>query len=252
MGSISADNAGGEVETQLVTKSSFIQGLCGNKLKQDAKPRIYFVSHDAMNSHSGIPSIQVIFEQCFAERREEDSVVMCSSLEDARIAKSALENLCKPSKLYIPYLREEYPSSSDKKRLLKVLESDTNIVLVSDYRSFRGCEASHSIIFVDYEKPNIMAEMLSRTMADLDIIISLKHSATHLISNPIQTSIKTWERRGWVESTTVHSKEDEENKSIITITLRDSNLNEDKEIEVEKPLISIAILGGDPKSRNYL
>ena len=97
-----------------------------------------------------------------------------------------------------------------------------------------------------------MAEMLSRTMADLDIIISLKHPATHLISNPIQTSIKTWERRGWVESTTVHSKEDDENKSIITITLRDSNLNEDKEIEVEKPLISIAILGGDPKSRNYL
>ena len=250
MGTASADNAGGEVETQLITKSSFIQGLCGNKLKQDAKPRIYFVSQDAMNSHNGIPSIQVILGQCFAERCEEDSIVMCSSLEDACIVNTALFNLCKPSKLYIPYLREECPSSSDKKRLLKVLESDTNIVLVSDYRSFRGCESSHSIIFADYEKPNILAEMLSRTMADLDIIIPLKHPSTHLVSNPIQTSIKTWERSGWVESTTVHYKEDDVNKSVITITLHDSNLKEDKEIEVEKPSISIAILGG--KSRNYL
>ena len=125
-------------------------------------------------------------------------------------------------------------------------------MLVSDYRSFRGCESSHSIIFADYEKPNILAEMLSRTMADLDIIIPLKHPSTHLVSNPIQTSIKTWERRGWVESTTVHYKEDDENKSVITITLHDSNLKEDKEIEVEKPLISIAILGGNLESRNYL
>ena len=203
-----------------------------------------------MHSHSGIPSIQVVLEQCFAERCEEDVVVICSSLEEARISKTALDNLCKPSKLYIPYLREECPSSSDKTRLLKVLESDTNIVLVSDYRSFRGCESSHSIIFVDQGKPNIFAEMLSRTMADLDIIISLKHPSTHLVSNSIKTSIKTWERRGWVESTNVELFDGDDNESYTTITLR--NTVESK-YEVQKPWdgFSLAPLHGN-SSTNYL
>ena len=248
---IAADNADREAETEMISKTRFIQGPCSNKFKQDVEPRIYYVSNDAITKDHYIPSIQVILEQCFAERCEEDCVIMCTSLEEARIAKSALENLCKPSKLYIPYLRGKYPSSGVKKHLLKVLESDTNIVLVSDYRSFRGCEAYHSIIFADYENPNIMAEMLSRTMADLDVIVAAENRSG---PSPIQTAFNLWEKQKWVKSINVNSSvKDEKDESFTTITLHDSDDSEKKEtkIEVEKPLFNLTFLDGYVESKNY-
>ncbi|MEO0688307.1 MAG: hypothetical protein AAFY76_25415, partial [Cyanobacteria bacterium J06649_11] len=209
----SADNAGREMATELVTSANFVPGLCGNKFTQDAKPRIYFVSQDAIAKHHGIPSVRVILEQCFDERGEEDVVILCTSLKDTSIVKSALDYLGKASRLYIPYIKGQCPSSVDKKNLLRDLESDSNLVLLSDYRSFRGCEASHSIIILDQSKPNIMAEMLSRTMANLDIIVFLKNTPAPPAGNAIQSSLKTWERRGWVQSTTVHSFDKDESES---------------------------------------
>ena len=255
LGTVSADNADREVETQLITKASFIPGLCGNKFTQDAKPRIYFTSSDATKKYHSIPAIQVILGQCFDERCEEDVVILCTSLEDASIVKAALDNLKKAFKLYIPYLMGECPSSDDKKHILNDLESDSNLVLISDYRSYRGCEVSHSIIFSDQKKPNIMAEMLSRTMANLDIIVSLNNPPASSTSNPIQAAIKTWQSRGWVESTTVNFFDKDEDESSITMRLRsiEKKTPVEKEIPVEKPLggFILSALDGN-SSTNYL
>lgn len=248
LGTTSADNAGREVETELYTKASFIPSLCGNKFSQDAKPHIYFVSNAAMTTHNGIPSIRVLLDQCLGERGEEDVVILCSTTKDASIAKSALDNLGKTSRLYIPYLKGKCSSSDVKKKLLKDLESDRNLVLISDYRSFRGCEAAHTIIFSDHKKPNIMAEMLSRTMAHLDIIVSLKNLSA-LPAGPIKTAFNTWERRGLVDSTTINFFD--EDASFVTITLRDHSKVE-KVINVEKPLDGFTFEPLNGNQRNYL
>ena len=100
-----------------------------------------------------------------------------------------------------------------------------------------------------------MAEMLSRTMANLDIIVSLKNPPASSASNPIQAAIKTWQRRGWVESKTVNFFDKDEDESSITMRLRsiEKKTPVEKEIPVEKPLggfILSALDGNSPT--NYL
>ena len=96
-----------------------------------------------------------------------------------------------------------------------------------------------------------MAEMLSRTMANLDIIVSLNNPPASSTSNPIQAAIKTWQSRGWVESTTVNFFDKDEDESSITMTLRDLLI--EKKIPVEKPLggFILSALDGN-SSTNYL
>ena len=219
-------NNGKEVATKLITEITFIKGLCGNKFSKDSKPRLYYFTEDSFAKHDGIPSMEAVLDLCLGQRQEEDVVIMCNTIMEVNLVQSALKIMKKTSVQYVPYLRNTFPTTEQKQDLLEKLNSDNELILLTDYRSFRGCEASHSIILTDLDKPigsNIMAEMLSRTMADLDFIALPKKNTdmdkcTYV--NPIETAFDTWKKRGLVQTTTV--KFHDEDESSITFKLHDS------------------------------
>ena len=202
-----------------MTEATFIKGSCANKFSKKTKPRIFYISNKAITYHNGIPSVAAALKQCL-ERDEDDTVILCSNLMDVDRTRTSLNLLEMPSELYVPYLENEIPSIQRKKELL---EGSGGSIIVSDYRSFRGCESSHCIIFTDLENPiagTIMAEMLSRTMVDLDIIALPQTDATNPIpTNPIQTAFITWTHRGLVDSITVDFQNEDESSITFDIQL---------------------------------
>ena len=227
---------GREVKTQLITEATFVTGQCGNEHQNYTKPQIYMVSNKSISKYQGIPSIAAIFEQ-FVSELSNDVVILCNSLLEVDLAREAL-GVCKQQSLeYVPHLRRTIPSSVQKQDILNKMSSDSDIILISEYRAFRGCEASHCIIFIDLENPipgNIMAEMLSRTMVDLDfIVLPRKENGLHPIDHLIEKTFDTWESRGWVETTHVKLQSDYE--TAITFKLQDTQNAKSKPIEIEKP-----------------
>ena len=223
------DNDGRKADTELITEVTFIKGSCGNKFCKESKPRIYYFSQESFEKHHGIPSIAAVLQQCLRERQEDDVVILCNNMMEINLAQSALDVMPKASVQYVPDLESTFPTIAQKRKLFDELNSNDNLVLLTDYRSFKGCEASHSIILTDFDKPigpNIMAEMLSRTMADLDIIVLPKKNPSSYV-NPIKKAFDTWQTRRLVQSTTVEFHDEDE--SVITFKLHD------KSMEIEIP-----------------
>ena len=227
---------GREVKTQLVTEATFIIGRCCHQHRNNTKPQIYLVSNESISKYQGIPSIAAVFEQCVS-KPSDDVVILCNSLLEVDMAKEAL-GVCKRRFLeYVPHLRRTIPLSVQKQDLLNKMSSDSDIILISEYRAFRGCEASHCIIFIDFENPvpgNIMAEMLSRTMVDLDfIVLPRKENGLYPTDHLIKKTFDTWESRGWVETTHVKLQSDYE--TAITFKLQDTQNTKSKSIKIKKP-----------------
>ena len=219
-----------EVETEFVTKATFVKGLCANKLHKDLKPRIFYLTNQSITNHNGIPSVAAALKQCLENHDKNDIVILCSSLIDVGRSITALNVLGEPSEEYVPYLKDKVPSIQDKKELLK---SSAGSILVSDYRSVRGCEASHCIILTSLTNPiagTIMAEMLSRAMVNLDFIVLPKTDAVPSVPNPIQMAFDTWLQRGLVESTIVEFHDEDE--STVTFNLQQSTQMKSVEIEI--------------------
>ena len=86
-----------------------------------------------------------------------------------------------------------------------------------------------------------MAEMLSRTMVDLDIIALPQTDATNPIpTNPIQTAFITWTHRGLVDSITVDFQNEDE--SSITFDLQLPTKTEPVKIETMEFNFSLSYL----------
>ena len=229
-----------EVKTELITKSTFVSGQCKNNFVKATKPQIYFLSRESVWKHHGIPSIAVVLEQCLGERAEKDVVIMCNSLLDVNRAVAALNVLETPSVEYTPHLRKTIPSSAQKQVVLNEISCGSDTILVSEYRAFRGCEASHCIIFTDLQNPipgNIMAEMLSRTMVYLDFIVLPRKENTpgvHPFKNIIESTFEDWKTHDWVEMTTVVLHDEDE--SSISFDLQDLSQSIKSElIEIKIP-----------------
>ena len=209
---------GNEVDTELVTEATFVAGSCANKFHKDSKPRIFYLTNQSITNRNGIPSVAAALKQCLENHDVDDTVILCSSLLDVDRAKGALKVLGRPSEEYIPYIKGEIPSEKKKKELLDKISGGST--LLSDYRSYRGCEASYSIIFIDKNRPiagTIMAEMLSRAMVDLDIIVLPNDDAITSIPNPIQMAFDTWLQRDLIEPTTVEFHDEDESTATFNL-----------------------------------
>ena len=262
---------GKEVAAELTTNVTFIKGTSGNKFSKDSKPRIYNFTQDSFEKHHGIPSMVAVLNQCLG-RAEDDVVILVNNMVEVNLVQSALHILGKTSKEYVPYLRNKFPTTEQKQDLLEELNSDNELILLSDYRSFRGCEASHSIILTDFDKPigsNIVAEMVSRAMADLDVI-ALPKKNPNSYANPIKQTFDTWKKDGLVQTTTV--KFDFEKRFSLNFKLHDycksnpckeipceenpckGNPCKENPIEIEIPLSGFDLLqfNEDQESKSYL
>ena len=169
------DTSRKKAEKELTTKTTFIESEHCNELpNENSKPMVYYIDEESFSKHQGIPSMKLVLRTCL-ERDANNVVILCNNQNEAILIESVLNDSdleCWKVESYIPYLKGVIPKLDDKKRVLK--ELDERSIIVSDYRSFRGCEASHSIIVVDPNNPvsdNIMVEMISRTIAYLDFVV---------------------------------------------------------------------------------
>ena len=211
----SNDISGKEVATKLLTTLSFVKGECSNDFSKVTKPKIYFIDKESFSKYRGIPSIALVLKCCLDERKEDDVAILCSNLYEVDLVQSALDTLEKKYVQYVPCLNSVLPTSDEKQVLIKELDSDSTLILVTDYRSFRGCESSHSVIITDLEEPhsaNVIAEMLSRTMADLDFIALPKEN--YLNNKQIETIFKEWKRRNYTDETIVTFDDEYESEII--------------------------------------
>ena len=207
---------------ELISNCRYIKGKCDNKF-QNSKPKLYFIDRESFARDHQISSIKLVLEQCL-KRGKQDVVIFCNTPDEVELVELALATSDGNEAVkYIPYLeciiRGDYPTSQDKQCVLDKIKK--GCILIGDYRSYKGCEASHSITILDLNKPvgaNIMVEMMTRTMAYLDIIV-LPKIVDFSYTNPVASALTKWEKRGWIEHITVEidketDKEDEDEDKI--------------------------------------
>ena len=153
------------------TKFSFIETKCGHKMCSTFKPKLYF-SNSSLTSSESLLCLPLILKICIKEN--EDVVIICISKEQVAKIKMALQRIRLPCSIYTPYLDGKLPKSDEKSNII----SDSNCsgsILLSDYRSFRGCEAEKCIMLIDLNKDigaNIYVEILTRSVAYLEILVT--------------------------------------------------------------------------------
>ena len=214
------------VSSELITDFSFIKGVCLNNFSKATKPKVYFIDEESFSKHRGIPSMALVLQRCLDERKEEDVTIFCSDLDEVDLVQSSLDTLKgKRSRIYVPYLENRFPTSKQKIDLLNDLDSNSKMILITDYRSFRGCETSHSIVITNLERPlgaNIFAEMLSRTIVDLDFVALPKKPSSSI--NHIERIFDEWKTRKWAEHLIVEFENEYETE--ISFQIKTSNSKE--------------------------
>ena len=178
-----------EVLKELSTTFKYMKGECGHSHDSKLKPRlIYFKKHFTFLSSYSIPIIAALLEECLKSRREDEVVILCSEIYQVKTVEAALRKIKRTLVTYTPYLKGEYPEDINilKNDAISNLEA-VNTILISDYRSIRGLEVTHTIIFVDPQletSANSLIEAVTRTISNIDII-----SIKPLSDNP-STSIE--------------------------------------------------------------
>ena len=180
------------------TKISFIESKCGISFCSPTKPKLHLFS-SSLNSYESIVCLSVVLGNCI--RDAEKVVIICTSKDQVETMKMALNkiDLKKPYHIYIPYLLGPLPESQQKSEIIKA-SNLTNFILVTDYRSFRGCEAEKCIMVIDLNEligPNIFVEILTRGVAYLNILVTPrnKSNAASNTSKVMSKVLSEWKER---------------------------------------------------------
>ena len=142
---------------------------------------------------------------------------MCENFSQVNVVQESISMIPTLSVTYAPYLYGEYPQDIHKmkEQLIKRLD-EMKTVLISDYRSIRGLEVAHTIIFVDPEieaNAHFLIEAITRTVTNLDII------STKPLSQIPSTSIeKAFQKYA--------------DEKLMTFTYIDVTLSNDKEFSI--------------------
>uniref|UniRef100_A0A7M5V3L9 Uncharacterized protein n=1 Tax=Clytia hemisphaerica TaxID=252671 RepID=A0A7M5V3L9_9CNID len=168
-------NENEEVVKELSTTYTYMKGKCGHSFGSSLKPRIFrFTKAFAPLFAWFLPILAAILQFCLNERKEDEVVVLCEDICQVKMVQYALERIQKRPIAYAPYLTGEYPQDIHKmkEKFVKNLD-EMETVLISDYRSVRGLEMAHTIIFVDPENEanaHFLIEAITRTITNLDVI----------------------------------------------------------------------------------
>ena len=219
------------------TKTSFIESKCGISFCSPTKPKLHLFS-SSLNSYESIVCLSVVLENCI--RDAEKIVIICTSKDQVETMKMALDriDLEKPYHIYIPYLLGPLPESQQKSEIIKASNS-TNFILVTDYRSFRGCEAEKCIMLMDLNEligPNIFVEILTRAVAYLNILVT-PINKTNVASNTSKVMSKVlseWREKQMVSEVFVELQADRtRNINQIDVKITESEMTETLSREIK-------------------
>ncbi|XP_066928302.1 uncharacterized protein [Clytia hemisphaerica] len=164
-----------EVVKELSTTYTYMKGKCGHSFMSSLKPRIFHFTKAFTPLFAWfLPILAAVLQFCLNERKEDEVVVLCEDICQVKMVQYALERIHKRPIAYAPYLTGEYPQDIHKmkEKFVKNLD-ELETVLISDYRSVRGLEMAHTIIFVDPENEanaHFLVEAITRTITNLDVI----------------------------------------------------------------------------------
>uniref|UniRef100_A0A7M5XJR0 Uncharacterized protein n=1 Tax=Clytia hemisphaerica TaxID=252671 RepID=A0A7M5XJR0_9CNID len=168
-------NKNEEVVKELSTTYTYMKGKCGHSFASFLKPRIFHFTKAFTPLFAWfLPILASIIQFCLNERKEDEVVLLCEDICQVQMVQYALERIHKRPIAYAPYLTGEYPQDIHKmkEKFVKNLD-EMETVLISDYRSVRGLEMAHTIIFVDPENEasaHFLVESITRTITNLDVI----------------------------------------------------------------------------------
>ena len=223
--------------SSLSTKFSFIESKCGISFCSPTKPKLHLFS-SSLNSYKSIVCLSVVLENCIKDA--EKVVIICTSKEMVEMMKMALDriDLKKPYHIYTPYLLGPLPGIQQKSEIIKASNSN-NFILVTDYRSFRGCEAEKCIMFIDLNEligPNIFVEILTRAVAYLDILVTPRNKtdAASNTSKVMSKVLSEWRERQLVSEVFVDLQADRtRNINQIDVKITESGVTETLSREIK-------------------
>ena len=223
--------------SSLSTKISFIESKCGISFCSPTKPKLHLFS-SSLNSYKSIVCLSVVLENCIKDTKK--VVIICTSKELVETMKMALDriDLKKPYHIYTPYLLGPLPEIQQKSEIIKASNS-TNFILVTDYRSFRGCEAEKCIMLIDLNEqigPNIFVEILTRAVAYLDILVTPRNKtdAASNTSKVMSKVLSEWRERQLVSEVYVHLQADRtRNINQINVKITESGVTETLSREIK-------------------
>ena len=188
----------GKVVQSINTKVSFVETECGHMMSCPTKPRLHKFPY-SLSSYESNVCLSLTLENCIKDAEEGvvKVVIICTSKEQVKTMKTALDRIRKNRyNIYIPYLLGPLPSSEDKSKIVHA-SNDTDFVLITDYRSFRGCEAEKCVMLIDLNEDigaNIYVEILTRGVAYLEILVTPRNeeNAPSNTSKVMDNVLKQW------------------------------------------------------------
>ena len=235
-----------EVVEELSTSINYVKGECGHNYTSEIKPTMYELPHSQIIlSIHAIPVISTILRKCLRINSQEETVIICSNLQQIQLVECALKRL---GKNFITKTTLTGKSSNQNKSHIIDALDEPGKILITDYRLLRGLEVVHSIVFIDKEEENaagLLVETFTRTITQLDMIVLPKSRKQKGIS-VLERTFKSYEKERLVRRIGVKVVQRGERRINITLTEHGLNneINEilsDEDSEYEKVIATVGL-----------
>eukprot|EP00111_Clytia_hemisphaerica_P010221 TCONS_00029870-protein len=180
----------------LRTKYKYPRGASGHDINSHSKPQILYLPEEFDYNLESICLLGAVFDRiCLDENHH--CTIICNDKQELSMVKKALRTLGRDYVDYADYLKGLLP---DRKRKLDVMQklSEDSFILVTDYRSFRGCETDHCVTFVRPEESytdHVLIEILTRAITKIDLIVYPQTAAqpdANTVNDSLSKVLNAW------------------------------------------------------------
>ena len=167
-------NRNHKIVKQVAVKTEFVKGKCGTTIQSSSIPQLIYLNKNFSfeSEVSGIILATILANLCL--KKDHRPTFICSNLNEVALITFALITIGYQPIEYVPYLKGTFPSREQKFSIINQLNQDINRPLLTDHRSFRGCESEHCILLLDPAEQyanHILIEVMTRATAKLDILV---------------------------------------------------------------------------------
>ncbi|XP_066933304.1 uncharacterized protein [Clytia hemisphaerica] len=158
---------------------------------------VYLNKSFEMSSLEGAMVLQEILSSEILFQRDVKSTIICSNQEELDAVMFVIkkvfdeESYCQ----YTPLISKDIPTRKQKRDAWLKCNSPSHKILVTDFQSFRGCEAEHCVTFLKANDanyiPHILVEVFARAIAHL-LVLVIPPPSTDNGNGRFQEVLKAW------------------------------------------------------------
>jgi len=202
---------------KMTTKFQFVYGECG-AISGDITPQLIFLPDEfSIESSQSCRIFTEILKQLVLNTGQKVSFI-CKDVKEIVAIKYTLRILGFCSITYAPYLLGQLPNNEEKCELNTRLHKEVNTQLITDHRSFRGCETSHCVFFIDPNEKygnNVLIEVMTRATSRLDIFVYPSLKSENEVTSCLSKIITAWSKEDLIDKLCV--RQCIRNKHTVTI-----------------------------------